>query len=202
MKTKKIKILAASDIHGDTELTKKLAQKAEKEKVDLVVLCGDILGFKETKDIIKPFITKNKKILIIPGNHDSLATIDFITNFYKIKNLHGYSAIYENIGFFGAGGADIGPTTISEKEIFEALEKAYKDLKGIEKKVMVTHMHPKGSLSEFSGFKGSSAITKAIKKFKPTILIHGHIHEASGIEEQIGETKVINVGMEGKIIEI
>ena len=63
-------------------------------------------------------------------------------------------------------------------------------------------MHPSLSLSEFSGIPGSKAITRAIKKFKPNILLHGHIHEASGIEEKIGDTRVINVGKEGKIIEI
>ena len=39
-----LKILAAADIHGDSSLVKKLAEKAEKEKVGLVVLCGDSLG--------------------------------------------------------------------------------------------------------------------------------------------------------------
>ena len=84
----------------------------------------------------------------------------------------------------------------------ETLEKAHSDLKGIEKKIMITHMHPSGSKSEFSGFPGSSSITKAIKKFQPDILIHGHIHEAAGVEEIIGKTRVINVGKNGRIIEI
>jgi Icc-related predicted phosphoesterase len=57
-------------------------------------------------------------------------------------------------------------------------------------------------MSEFSGFEGSKAVTRAIKEFKPDILIHGHIHEAAGIEEIIGKTKVINVGRNGTIIEI
>ena len=43
---------------------------------------------------------------------------------------------------------------------------------------------------------------KAIEKFKPNILIHGHIHEGAGLEENMGSTRVINVGKEGKIIEI
>ena len=63
-------------------------------------------------------------------------------------------------------------------------------------------MHPANSKSEFSGFKGSESIAKAIEKFKPDFLLHGHIHEASGIEEKIGSTKVINVGREGKILEL
>ena len=103
---KKLRILAASDIHGDAAAVKKLAEKAEREKADLVVLCGDITGFVETKDIIAPFKRKNKKVLIIPGNHDSFATTDFLAQLYNIHNIHGYSARYENVGFFGAGGAE------------------------------------------------------------------------------------------------
>ena len=202
---KKLKILAASDVEGDTRLIKKLALRAEKEHVDLIVLCGDLVGFDKNSSIIKPFKDKNKKVLIIPGNRDSFATADFLASLYNIKNIHGYSVKYEDVGFFGAGGAEnlpFFPGHITEKELFETLKKAHSGLKGIEKKIMVTHMHPSGSKSEFSGIPGSDAVTKAIKLFQPDILIHGHIHEASGFEENIGKTRVINVGREGKIIEI
>jgi hypothetical protein len=202
-KEKKLKILAASDLHGDSRSTKKLAEKAEKEKVDLVILCGDLTGWQESKDIIKPFKDKNQKVLIIPGNHESFATADFLAELYGVKNIHGYSVSYNKIGIFGAGGA-IGFGTTDEREMLSTLRKAHKNLEksGIEKKIMITHMHPSNSLSEFSGFPGSKSITKAIKEFKPEFLLHGHIHEASGFEETIGKTKVINVGKEGKIIEI
>lgn len=202
--SKKLKILAAADIHGDSKLVKKLAEKSAREKVDLVVLCGDITGWVETKNIIKPFKDKNKRVLILPGNWDSFATTDFLAQVYGIKNIHGYSAVYENVGFFGAGGAEDapGPGRITEKEMLSALEKAHSKLKGIEKKIMVTHMHPSGSLSEFSGVPGSNAISKAIKKFKPDLLIHGHIHEASGADEIINGTRVLNVSRGGTIIEI
>ena len=198
-----MKILAASDLHGDSKQIKKLAEKAEKEKVDLVVLCGDIMGFVETKDIIKPFKDKDKRVIIIPGNWDSFATTDFLAQIYGVRNIHGYSAQYQNVGFFGAGGAiGPGPGLVTEKELLETLEKAHSGLKGIEKKIMVTHMHPSQSKSEFSGIPGSKAITSAIKKFKPNILLHGHIHEGAGIEEKIGSTRVFNVGKEGRIINI
>jgi len=199
----KLRILAASDTHGDPATMKRLSEKAEKENADLVVLCGDITSPLESKNIIKPFKDKNQEVIIIPGNHDSLATTDFLANIYNATNLHGYSIIHENIGFFGAGGAEgPGHTTPSDKEMLEVLKKAHSGLKGIEKKIMITHQHPSESTSEFSGVEGSKAITKAIKKFKPIILIHGHIHEAHGIEEKIGKTKVFNVGRKGKIIEV
>src|SRR3989344_5080005 len=158
---KKLKILAAGDLHGDKKLIERLAKKAEKENVDLVILAGDLTGWVETNGIIKPFKDKNKKVLIIPGNWDSFATVDFLAEMYGVRNIHGYSVQYENIGFFGAGGAESspGPGLIGEKEMFETLEKAHSGLKGIEKKIMVTHMHPSKSLSEFSGIPGSKAIT-------------------------------------------
>ncbi len=204
MKNKKFKILAAADIHGESKLVKKLASQAEKEDVDLVVLCGDILGFSETKDIIKPFKDKHKRVLILPGNWDSFATTDFLAQLYGVKNIHGYSAVYENIGFFGAGGAVDAPGEgrVSESEIFSTLKRAHEGVKSAKKKIMLTHMHPADSKSEFSGIPGSKAISKAIKEFKPTLLLHGHIHEASGLEETIDKTKVINVSKKGRIIEL
>ncbi|MAG07560.1 hypothetical protein CMI46_01985 [Candidatus Pacearchaeota archaeon] len=202
-KRKKLKILAAGDIHGDSRLTKMLAKKAVEENVDLVVLTGDLVGWSETQNIIKPFKDKNKKVILIPGNWDSIATVDFLANIYGVKNIHGYSIMCDDVGFFGAGGAEgPGVNNISDEEIMKTLERAHTGLKGIENKIMVTHAHPAGSDSEFSGVAGSDAVTKAIKKFKPKFLLHGHIHEAGGMEEIIGDTKVINVGRNGKIIEI
>lgn len=204
MERKKLKILAAADIHGDSRLVKKLAKRAKDENVDLVVLCGDITGWVETKNIIQPFKDEKKRVLILPGNWDSFATTDFLAQVYGVTNIHGYTAVYNNVGFFGAGGAESapGPGNVTEEELFKNLQRAHSELKGIEKKIMVTHMHPHGSKSEFSGFEGSRSIKRAIEKFKPDFVLHGHIHEAGGAEELIGKTRVINVGREGKIIEI
>lgn len=67
---------------------------------------------------------------------------------------------------------------------------------------MVSHIHAKDTKSEFSGIPGSSALKKAIKEFQPDLFISGHIHEAEGLQEKIGKTRVISVGKKGKIIEI
>ncbi len=199
-KDEKLKILAAGDVHGDTSLIKKLAEKAEKNKVDLVILAGDITSPIETKNLLKPFKDRHKKVLLIPGNWDSFATIDFLANLYDMKNMHGYYFKQSGVGFFGAGGTT--GTDLSEKEVFKILEKGNSALKDARKKVMITHMHASGTKSEFSGFEGSRSIRRAIKNFQPDLFIHSHIHEAEGLEEKIGKTRVINVGRKGKIIEI
>jgi len=200
-----MKILAFGDIHGDSRLAKKLADKAEKENVDLVVLCGDITYCDQsTANLIGPFVKKKKKVVLIPGNHESVATADFLTQLYGATNLHGYSITVGNVGFFGCGGANIGINQLEEKEIFDLLKKGFKGVKKSKKKIMITHVHPEGTLMEkfTKFFPGSSGISKAIKEFKPDILLCSHVHEAEGLEEKVGKTKVINVGREGKIIEI
>lgn len=202
-----LKILAASDIHGDTDLVKTLADEAEKEDVDLVVLCGDLtLGEMSTDNIIGPFVKKNKKVLLIPGNHESVATADFLAELYEpdARNIHGYSVKYKEVGIFGAGGAtNVGPQPpIDEGELFDLLKKGFDKIRYLKKKIMVTHIHPiESKIEKFSKFvPGSEAVKKAITTFEPDILLCGHVHEAEGLEEKIGRTRVINVGRKGKII--
>ncbi len=201
---KKTKILAAGDIHGDTGLAKKLADKAKRENVDLVILAGDLTFAEDsTKGIIGPFVNAKKPVLLVHGNHESIATVDFLAEMYpETKNIHGYSFVKNDVGIFGCGGADFGVSPMSEENFFSTLTKAHNSIKNFKKKIMVTHMHPFKSKAEFSGFRGSKGVRKALEKFHPDILISGHIHEAEGIEEKIGKTKVINVGRKGRILEI
>ena len=201
----KLKILAAGDIHGDRGLAERLAEQAQKEKVDLVILCGG-LTFREqsTEGIVGPFVKRKEKVLLIPGNHETVATADFLAELYGAKNLHGYAVKYKDVGIFGAGGANIGLFRIPEDEIYGLLKKGHQKITDLKKKIMVTHVHPSGSKMErfTKFFPGSTGVKKAIDTFKPDILLCSHVHEAEGIEEMIGQTKVINVGRKGKIIEL
>jgi hypothetical protein len=201
---KKTKILAIGDIHGDTGLVKKLADKAVKENVDLVILAGDLtFAEQSTKNIVGPFIKAKKKVLLVHGNHEGIATADFLSELYPdTKNIHGYSMTFNEVGIFGAGGADFGNDAMSERDFKKAIGKAHDKIKSSEKKILVTHMHPKGTKSEITGFEGSKSIREAIEKYQPDFAIFGHIHEAGGTEDKIGKTKVINVARKEKIFEI
>lgn len=207
MSHKKFRLFAAGDIHGDKGLAQKLAKKAKEKHADLVILCGDLTYFDQDSDnIVGPFKKAGLKLLLIPGNHESLATTDFLAELYDVKNIHGYSVKYEDIGIFGAGGSSVvGPSPVLDnKEMFGLLRKGFEKVKYLPKKIMVTHEHPEGSkIEKFTQyFPGSDAIRKAVDEFKPDILLCSHVHEAEGIEEKIGKTKVINVGKAGKLIEL
>lgn len=198
---KKFKILAAGDFHGDSSVTKKLAEQAEKENVDLVILTGDITGVLETKNLIKPFLEKNKKVVFVPGNWETSETAEFLSKLYGIKNIGDHYLTYEGIGIVGVGSPD-WKLFLDEKNTFQKLKKDFDKVKDLEKKILVSHIHAAGTKSEFSGVPGSLALKKAIKEFQPDLFISGHIHEAEGLSEKIGKTKVINIGRKGRIIEI
>lgn len=198
-----MKILALSDIHGDKEAIKKAAEKGAKEKVDLVLLAGDLVGFDGSPEgIIGPFKEKGLEVGILPGNHEGLAEIGFLVEKYKIKNLHGYVWKKGDLGIFGCGYGDIGIHQLTEEDFFKTLKKSHDYLKDIKKKIMITHVQPKESLLSLGVFPGSAGVRKAVEELQPDFHLCGHVHEAEGIEEMIGKTKVINVGKKGRIIEL
>ncbi len=202
---KKTKILAIGDIHGDSRLAEKLAARAIKENIDVIILAGDITFAEQSiEGIIGPFAKAKKDILIVPGNHEAVSTTAFLSELYApySRHLHGYSFIKNRIGFFGAGTANMGIHQINDEEIFSLLKRSHSQIKKAEKSVMVTHIHPAGSYSEFSGWPGSEAVRKAIEKFQPDLALHAHIEEGAGLEEKIGKTRVVNVARKARIFEI
>ncbi len=204
-KNRKTKILAIGDIHGDTKFVEKLVKKAKEEDVDLVIIAGDLTFLEQsTKNLIGPFVKEKKEVVLIPGNHETMSTINTLTQIYQgTRHVHGYSIRKGDLGIFGSGyEPSTGPFFIEDEEIFKMLKKGNEKVKDIKKKIMVTHAHPKGSVAEFSGFPGSKAIQKALKEFKPDVLISAHIHEAGGLQEKIGKTNVFHVGRKPIIFEI
>lgn len=201
-KKKSFKILAASDIHGNSAVSESLSKKAEQEKVDLIILAGDLHGMHETRNIITPFKKRNQKVIFLPGNWDSSLETEMIADMYNIKNIDGYYVHYGGVDIIGVGTKDFKMQLEQEK----TLERLIKNFEKVEKrpstKILVSHLHAEGTVAEFSGVKGDKTLRKAIEYFTPDIFIAGHIHEAEGLEQKIGKTKILQVGKKGKIIEI
>jgi len=201
-KKDKLKILAAADLHGSRDIAEKLAEKAEREKVDLVVLAGDLHGPFEGGDVIAPFKKRKQKVVFVPGNWDSVDEIDVIKKKHKIKNLDGYYVNYGGVNLVGFGNPNFALFP-DEKKTIDKLKRSFEKIKTKSgKKILVSHLHPAGSKAEFSGWTGDRGLRKAIDYFEPDIFISAHIHEAEGIEEKIGKTKIIQVGRKGKVLEI
>jgi hypothetical protein len=203
-----MKILAASDIHGDIKAVEKLARKAKKEDAELVILAGDLSIFGNgLEGLLKPFSDVNKKVAIIPGNHDSEADIFMLKKRYPdiLYDLHNYAFKVGDVGFFGCGLANIGPNELSEAQIKKRIESSFKYVKDAKKRIMVVHVPPYKTKLDKIGKNisaGSTAVRESIEKFSPEKCICGHIHETFGLEDKLNNTSIINAGPDGKVIEI
>ncbi len=182
-----MKILAASDIHGDTRISERLARKAEAEKVDFVILCGDLTFFERSLEgILGPFVKKGLKVFFVPGNHETTSTAEKLSSAYapNAMNIHGKTVVLnDEVGLFGW---------------------YTQDFVDVKKKIMVTHIPPTDTLISMvnGACMGSPSVRDAVNKFQPDLLLCGHVHETFGVQDTIGRTRIINTGPEGIILEI
>jgi uncharacterized protein len=198
---KKLKILAAADLHGDRDAAKKLSDKARKQKVDLVLLAGDIHGALEGKgDLLEPFKKAKQKVLFVPGNWDFDKEFMLLDDRKEVRNIDDYYVTYEGVGIVGVGSPNFRLSLDEEKDFYKI--SAHMERMKSDKKILVSHLHAKGTKAEFSGIEGEKALRRAIEEFQPDFFLASHIHEAEGIEEKIGKTRVIQLGRRGRIIEI
>ncbi len=202
-KIKGLKILAAADFHGNATVAESLSKKAEKEKVDLIILSGDLHGRQKTSPgIIAPFKKRNQKVIFIPGNWDTTTEANTLKDMYQINNIDGIYTHYNGVDIIGVGSPDFR-LDIDDKKTLDKLIKNFEKVKDRPtKKVLVSHIHASGTLAEFSGFPGSEVLRTVIDYFHPDVFISSHIHEAEGLEQKIGRTRIFQVGKRGKVINV
>ena len=195
---KKLKILAAADLHGSLDVARSLAKKGLREKVDLIVLAGDIYGYSEgDENIFGPFVDAGQKVVFVPGNCDFDEEHERLRK--KAKSIHNYYVTYGDVGIAGIGSPN-WKLSLDDGDLV-AIRNNFERMKP-KKRILVSHLHAAGTMAEFSGIAGEEILRDAVKEFKPNLLISAHIHEAEGIEDRIGKTRVVQVGRRGKIIEV
>lgn len=195
-----VRILVVSDIHDKFENVKKLKNVQR----DLTIVLGDFVEFG------KPDISTVRKILeelgsqgetlYVPGNCDPReATQDLsISNTFNIHARYRIIGDYVIVGYGGSNPTPFNtPLEFPEETIERELEGAVKEALGTGKKlIFACHAPPKDTAIDkiVSGAHvGSKAIRDLIEKYKPVLGLHGHIHEAIGME-RLGETMVLNPG--------
>ena len=71
--------------------------------------------------------------------------------------------------------------------------------------VLVCHAPPYGTALDRirdGMHAGSTAIRDFIQKYQPVYFFCGHIHEAEGVDAQLGRTQARNVGKAGYLLEL
>ncbi|HKH22842.1 MAG TPA: metallophosphoesterase family protein [Solirubrobacterales bacterium] len=198
-----MKILAFSDLHRDTGQAGRLVERSS--EADVLIAAGDFAsvheGLEETIDALKPISTPT---VLVPGNNETEDALRAACEGWDAATvLHGDGTEIEGTQFYGLGaGVPITPWDWS----FDLDdEQAAERLAGCpEGAVLVVHSPPKGHCDESSAgdHLGSQAILDAIEAKRPRLAVCGHIHESWGAESEIGPTTVINLGPDGRLIDV
>ncbi len=198
-----MKILAFTDIHADPFSFKKLKEKVKEGKPDLIVCCGDLSNFGMDLNYgVKQLLSFGIKTLLIPGNHESVGEIKEISEKHpSLMNLHDHFFVFNEFVFYGYGG---GGFSFREEAFERILPKTLKKIPQGKKLVFVTHAPIYGTKLDLLplGHRGCKSTRMFVEKAKPVLVLCGHFHENERKQDKINNSKILNPGHEGMLIEI
>lgn len=197
-----MKLLLFSDIHNDWKtLERILAVEA-----DYYISAGDQVtwgrGLERCGEILK---TRGEKVWVLPGNHESAQQITDLCSRNGLNDFHERHFavgrwIVAGLGYSSPTPFDT-PGEYSETEIARRLE----PFAPLEPLVLVCHAPPRDTALDqvHPGLHaGSTAVREFIEKRQPEYFFCGHIHEAEGVEIQMGRTRARNVGKKAYLLEL
>ncbi len=199
-----MRILCFSDLHRDKDAAEKLVQAAD--DVDCLVGAGDFAtcrqGITDTLDILAGI---EKPAVLVPGNGESADELSAAVCGWKSAHvLHGSGCQIAGVSFWGVGGGI--PVTpfgawsydFDENQAAEMLSNCPVSA------VLVVHSPPYETVDQDGGGHhfGSRAIREAVEAKQPRLVVCGHIHNDWGREFQLGNSRIINAGPGGIVVEL
>ena len=190
-----MKILAVADIHGEQYRLNLVLKNIERYSPDLFVVCGDITQFGPW-ELAKNFLDQIPiETLAITGNIDTSEVGKGIDESRATK-IEMKRIVKKGIPFVGTNGFDDSQLEVlNKKKLID------------EKSVIVSHVPPYETQDKIFLGKhgGSKELREIVDKYKPRLVLCGHIHEDPGVIK-VGDTTVVNCSMgkrgEGALIEI
>ncbi len=198
-----VRVLAFSDLHVDLDAAGELA--ARSREVDAVVAAGDFASVhRGLDDAIRALSAIEVPTVLVPGNNETDEALRSACEGWEpARILHGEATEIDGVSFFGIGaGVPVTPWDwsfdLDEDEAARMLERCP------EGAVLVTHSPPRGHCDRSGGGQelGSTAVLAAIERARPTHVLCGHIHESWGCESEIGDSRVLNLGPSGRVLEL
>jgi uncharacterized protein len=193
-----VRALAFSDLHRDLGQAARLVDLAR--DADVVVGAGDFgtqhRGVEETIGVLAAIEAPS---IVVPGNNETADELrGACRGWPSAIVLHGEGVELDGVPFFGLGAGV--PVTPWDWSFDLTDEEAGALLAGCpEGGALVVHSPPKGHVD--NGL-GSEAILRTIEQRRPRIAVCGHVHEQWGRESRVGETRVLNLGPEGVLLDL
>ncbi len=197
-----MKFLTFTDLHENKDGLKALVARAAEPDIDFVVCAGDISSFgRGLPTVLKAFSDLGKPFYVVPGNHEEGEGFEEVVRRYKhCVNLDRKAMAIGEYIFLGFGG---GGFVMKDQEFRKIARLWYGKFNG-KKIVLLTHQPPFGTKLDFLNHRhvGNEDFRDFIMRVNPKLAISGHLHETVGEVDALGETKLINPGWDGMVIEL
>jgi len=187
-----VRILALSDIHADEEALDSLRRLASREPYDVVLFAGDMTNrgpISYAQDFIDLF---GEHLYFVHGNMDSAAVVDTLRP--QPHYIHGRRVPLGEWNIVGLGGSNPTPfqtpSELGETQIEHILAASGID----DHTILISHAPPYGSFDTVGGMHvGCKSVREAISKYRPLMVLCGHIHEHEG-QTVVDDTLVVKLG--------
>jgi Icc-related predicted phosphoesterase len=197
-----LKLLLFSDIHNDWKTLERILGV----EADYYISAGDQVswarGLDRCGEILK---TRGDRVWVLPGNHESAEQISQMCAQHGLNDFH--ERHFEVGRWHVAGLGYSSPTPFDTPgEYSEAeLGRRLAPFAALDPLVMVCHAPPRDTkLDQVRPglHAGSTAVREFIEKHQPAYFFCGHIHEAEGVEIQMGKTCARNLGKKARMLEL
>jgi uncharacterized protein len=196
------RVLIFSDIHTDGRALENLMDT----EADYYFCAGDLATWQRGLDEMAKIMKRRAgHVYVLPGNHETESDIVEFCDRHGFINFHG--ATLEVAGVHIAGLGYSSPTPFNTPGEYSEAEMASRlgRFAGLKPLVLICHAPPLDTTLDrvHEGLHaGSRAVREFIQKYQPRDFFCGHIHEAEGVVEQIGETRAQNVGKRGYLLNL
>jgi len=197
-----VKLLVFSDVHSDARALDRLMAI----EADYYFCAGDLVNWSRNIDAMGEILQRRAgRVYVIPGNHE---TAQQVTDLCERFGLHDFHGRHVEIGGFHVTGLGYSnptpfdtPGEYSEEELAQRLH-AFDGLKPM---IAICHVPPQGTmLDRITNLRhaGSKSMREFLQREQPRYFFCGHIHEAAGAQEKLGETSAMNVGKKGYLLDL
>ena len=197
-----VKLLIFSDIHGDIPALQRLMAR----EADYYFCAGDLVNFARgldaTGEIMKP---RADRLYVIPVNHESAANVGELCAKFGFHDFHGGRIQIGGFEVTGLGYSNPTPFDTPGEYSEDELETRLHAFDGLKPMISICHAPPFGtSLDRITNLKhaGSRAVREFLRREQPRYFFCGHIHEAAGAQDKLGETSAMNVGKKGYLLDL
>ena len=197
-----MKLLVFSDIHGDQRA---LARLMEIE-ADYYFCAGDLANFSRGLDPLGEILRqRGEKVYVIPGNHETAEQITAFCERFGLHDFHGGRIEIEGFHVIGLGYSNRTPFDTPGEYTEEQLDERLHQFDGLKPMIAICHVPPHGTmLDRITNLRhaGSKSMRDFLQREQPRFFFCGHIHEAAGAQDKLGNTSAMNVGKRGYLLDL